>query len=614
MYVIATSGHVDHGKSSLVKALTGIDPDRLSEEKSRGMTIDLGFSWLKLANGNEVSIVDVPGHQKFIDNMVAGVGSIDLAVLVVAADESVMPQTIEHISILNLLQIKSGIIVLTKTDLVDKNWLELVRSDVLEVVEGTFLEEAPIVDVSVYNLDGIELLKSAIEKELNKVEIKSNVNRPRVFVDRSFSISGFGTIVTGTLLDGDIKVGDELRLVSTGLSARIRGIQTHKKSLQTASPGTRIAINLSGVSHNQINQRGEVLIAGDWLVSTIAIDVKLCVLPNISRPLKHNMFISFHSGTFEIVGRLRLLYKDIIMPGQNSFAQIKFNKPVSVIRGDKFIIRSSQVTLGGGEVIEVNVPRHKRNDQKVLDRLLVLESGSDNEIVEEFIKSNEPIQFDCIKDLSGLADINCILNQLLLERKIKNLDGYYFTFSWWEDLVGLAKRYLSSQHKKYPLRYGHSKESLRGVLDLAQDLFNSVIESLISSKVISEKNGLISIYNYKTIITGEQKGIIKDYIKFLETNPYSPSNDFNINTELLNKIIIENLVVKVSEKIVFSRSSYEFMLREIIKFLEVNREITIADVRDLFKTSRKYALSLMDYLDKQEVTKRIGDIRVLREN
>ena len=612
MHVIGTSGHVDHGKSSLVSILTGIDPDRLNEEKSRGMTIDLGFSWLKLSNGNEVSIVDVPGHQKFIDNMVAGIGSIDLAVLVVAADESVMPQTIEHISILDLLQVKLGIIVITKTDLADKNWLELVQGDILDVTKGTFLEKAPIVQVSSHNLDGINLLKSIIEEELSKVEPITNLDRPRVFIDRSFSMSGFGAVVTGTLVDGDIKIGDVVNFVSSGLTARIRGIQTHKKSLQIASPGTRVAINLSGISHNQINQRGEVLVVGDWLVSTIAVDVKLYALFNISKPLKHNMFINFHSGTFEIIGKLRLLSADSIMPGESSFAQIKFDKPVALVRGDKFIIRSNQITLGGGQVLEVNVPRHKKNDLKVSDRLSILESGSDNEIVSEFIQSNEPIKFDELKNLTGLSNINFILNELIIDKKIINIDGYHFTTSLWKYLVEKTNDYLSLMHKKYPLRDGHSKESLRGLLNLTQDFFNSIIKLLTTSKVIIDQNGLISTYGYKAIITEGQKNIIQDYIKFLEVDPYSPSSDFDINPELLNKIINENLVVKVSDKIVFSYSAYNFMIKEVTRFLRANGQITIADVRDLFKTSRKYALSLMDYLDKQQITKRLGDIRVLR--
>ena len=572
MHVIGTSGHVDHGKSSLVSILTGIDPDRLNEEKSRGMTIDLGFSWLKLSNGNEVSIVDVPGHQKFIDNMVAGIGCIDLAVLVVAADESVMPQTIEHISILDLLQVKLGIIVITKTDLADKNWLELVQGDILDVTKGTFLEKAPIVQVSSHNLDGINLLKSIIEEELSKVEPITNLDRPRVFIDRSFSMSGFGAVVTGTLVDGDIKIGDVVNFVSSGLTARIRGIQTHKKSLQIASPGTRVAINLSGISHNQINQRGEVLVVGDWLVSTIAVDVKLYALFNISKPLKHNMFINFHSGTFEIIGKLRLLSADSILPGESSFAQITF----------------------------------------VSDRLSILESGSDNEIVSEFIQSNEPIKFDELKNLTGLSNINFILNELIIDKKIINIDGYHFTTSLWKYLVEKTNDYLSLMHKKYPLRDGHSKESLRGLLNLTQDFFNSIIKLLTTSKVIIDQNGLISTYGYKAIITEGQKNIIQDYIKFLEVDPYSPSSDFDINPELLNKIINENLVVKVSDKIVFSYSAYNFMIKEVTRFLRANGQITIADVRDLFKTSRKYALSLMDYLDKQQITKRLGDIRVLR--
>ena len=612
MYVIGTSGHVDHGKSTLVKILTGIDPDRLYEEKIRGMTIDLGFSWLKLPNGTEVSIVDVPGHQKFIDNMVAGISYIDLAMLVIAADESVMPQTIEHISILKLLQIQLGIITITKTDLVDDNWLELVRGDIVDAVKGTFLEKAPIVEVSSYNLNGIELLKSKIEEELNKVEPTVNLNRPRVFVDRSFSMSGFGTVVTGTLVDGEIKIGDEMNFVSNGLSARVRGIQTHKKALQIASPGTRVAINLSGISHKNINQRGEVLISGDWISPTIAVDVKLYALSTIPRPLKHNMFINFHSGTFEVVGKLRLLDSEMLIAGNSVFAQIKFDKHVPLVKGDNFIIRSSQLTLGGGQVIEVNVSRHKKNDQNIINRLAVLESGFQDEIVLELIKSNQPIQIQQMKNLTGLANIDNILSILIESKKIIHLDGYYFLISWCDYLAEKVKKYLLLQYQKYPLRETHSKESLRGNLNLPQDIFNSVITLLTESEIIIEKNGLISLYGYKVTATEEQKKITQDYIDWLDSNPYSPSNDFEISSELLNKIIGENLVVKVSDKIVFSSSAYNHMLKEIIRFLEVNKKITIADVRDLFKTSRKYALSLMDYLDKQHITKRVGDIRILR--
>ena len=345
MYVVGTAGHVDHGKSTLVETLTGIDPDRLREEKERGLTIDLGFAWLKLPSGNEVSIIDVPGHERFVNNMLAGVGGIDLALLIVAADESVMPQTREHLAILDLLQIQRGMIVITKSDLVDEEIVELVGAEVEDVLEGTVLEGAPIMNVSAITGQGIPELVSAIDDMLQETQPKKDLGRPRLPIDRSFTITGFGTVVTGTLIDGDINVGQEVELILSGQRTRIRGIQTHKNKQDIAQPGTRVAANLIGVPHDNI-YRGEVLTTSGWLRPTTAMDVHLRVIPGAPHALRHNMFLTVHTGSSEVIARLRLLDSDTAEPGATTWAQLKLDSPLAVVKGDYFVIRSNQTTLG----------------------------------------------------------------------------------------------------------------------------------------------------------------------------------------------------------------------------------------------------------------------------
>ncbi|MCY3639204.1 MAG: selenocysteine-specific translation elongation factor, partial [Chloroflexi bacterium] len=311
MYVIGTAGHVDHGKSTLVEALTGIDPDRLREEKERGMTIDLGFAWLQLPSGNETSIVDVPGHERFVNNMLAGVGGIDLALLVVAADESVMPQTREHLAILDLLRVERGLVAVTKRDLVDEDWLELVIADVEDTLKGTMLESAAIYPVSAMTGEGLPELIAAIDAMLDDTPPKRDVGRPRLPIDRAFTISGFGTVVTGTLIDGKISTGQDVELVVAGKSTRIRGLQTHKKGQTEAQPGTRVAANIINISQDEV-ARGEVLTTEGWMRPTDAMDVRLRVIPDAPHALRHNMYITVHTGSSEVVGRLRLPERDVL--------------------------------------------------------------------------------------------------------------------------------------------------------------------------------------------------------------------------------------------------------------------------------------------------------------
>ncbi|MEW5749044.1 MAG: selenocysteine-specific translation elongation factor, partial [Candidatus Thermoplasmatota archaeon] len=396
MYVLGTAGHVDHGKSVLVQALTGIDPDRLPEEKVRGMTIDLGFAWLKLPSGREVSIIDVPGHERFIKNMLAGVGGIDLALLIVAADEGVMPQTKEHLYILDLLRVERGIVAITKKDLVDADWLELVASDIQETLKGTTLEKAPILAVSAPTGEGIPELKSAIDRVLDTAPPKRNIGRPRLPIDRVFTISGFGTVVTGTLVDGELTPGQEVEIVPAGLKARVRGLQTHKQKIEKAEPGSRVAANLSGVSTDEL-RRGYVVASPGWLRPTTVIDVKLRLLHSAGHPLRHNAMTSFHSGAAEAEARVRLLDSEELKPGGTAWAQLLLGESLAVVRGDPFIIRSTTETLGGGQVIDPHARRHRRFHKLTIGSLTAREKGAPEEVILNTLEAKGPL------DLQGLA-------------------------------------------------------------------------------------------------------------------------------------------------------------------------------------------------------------------
>ena len=368
MFVIGTAGHVDHGKSTLVKALTNIDPDRLPEEKEREMTVDLGFAWCTLPSGREISIVDVPGHERFIKNMLAGVGAIDLALLIVAADESVMPQTREHLAILDILQINRGLIVITKSDLVDEELVELVQAEIEDTVKGTCMEGRNVVSVSAYTGEGLDILKQAIDETLNETDVRQDLGRPRLPIDRCFSISGFGTVVTGTLIDGTLTVGQEVELATTGQRCRIRGLQSHKSHVDSTDPGVRLAVNLSGVPRQDIT-RGEIITVPGWLTATKRIDARLRMVKSAPHPLRHNHGVTFHLFTSETTARVRLLDTDKLEPDTEGWVQILLDESIPVVKGDFFVIRSAEETLGGGQIVEPYPRRrHRRFDSNVLEQ------------------------------------------------------------------------------------------------------------------------------------------------------------------------------------------------------------------------------------------------------
>ena len=620
MYVIGTAGHVDHGKSTLVQALTGIDPDRLREEKERGMTIDLGFAWLRLPNGNEVSIVDVPGHERFVNNMLAGVGGIDLALLVVAADESVMPQTREHLAILDLLGIKRGLVAITKRDLVDGDWLELVAADVDDLLKGTALEGAPVAAVSATTGEGLPELVSAIEDRLGETELRKDLGRPRLPVDRSFTISGFGTVATGTLIDGGLSVGQEIELVPFGRKTRVRGLQTHRQKVERALPGTRVAANLAGISKDEVS-RGDVLTNPGWLTPTTALDVHLKVIPDSPRPVRHNMYATVHTGSSETVARVRLLDKQKAEPGEWTWAQLKMDHPIAGVKGDYFVIRSSQTTLGGGSIVEPHARRHRRNHAPTLNHLAVMEKGSDREVILSSIAVAEPAEFRAIVERANLQPraAGSELSDMSAERLVVALGGdgigpgtSIYTAAGWAALSDRAASFLDGYHERFPLRKGAPKEELRNRLGMTSQVFGFALPRLEEDGVLVDEGPAVRRTDHVPRLSDAQQAQVDAYKRQLESSPYSPPTDSPLDAELLSVLADQEEVVKVNEAVVFAATAYKEMVDKVSAYIDENGEVTVGDVRDMFGTSRKYALALLDHMDQQRVTRRVGDARVLR--
>ena len=617
MFVIGTAGHVDHGKSTLIEALTGIDPDRLLEEKARGMTIELGFAWVTLPGGREVSVIDVPGHERFIKTMLMGAGGVDLALLIVAANEGVMPQTREHLAILDLLGIERGIVVLTKSDLVEPDWIELVTLDIEETLAGTTLEGSPVLPVSAVTGDGLDELLKTIDASLDEMPDKRDLGRPRLPVDRSFTISGFGTVVTGTLVDGTLRVGQEVELLPKGLKARIRGLQTHQAAEEVAFPGTRVAVNLGGVSHDEVS-RGDVLTTPSWLSAGDAIDVSLRLIPDAPRSIKHNATVTFHAGAAETPARIRLLAVDEMSPGDTSWAQIKLQDPMPVVKDDPFVIRDSNYTLGGGVVVEAQAKRHRRKHQPTLDRLGTLRQGSEADVLHSALASVEPATAKALATTANLADeaIGEQLKELVEDGLAVPLgDGQnqvFYSSSGWAQIAATATSAVSGYHASFPLRQGMPREELRSRLEMRAAVFNLVIDQLVTDSSIGDDGSAVRIPGHEPKLDDAQKQIADGYLKQLAENPYSPPTDRPIDPELIAALAEQGEVVRATEDVVFLKSAYDQMLDGVRKQAAESGHITITDVREMFGTSRKYTLALLEHLDRQQITRRVGDERVLR--
>ncbi len=619
MYVIGTAGHVDHGKSSLVKALTGIDPDRLQEEKDREMTIELGFAWLTLPSGREISVVDVPGHERFIKNMLAGVGGVDLAMLIVAADESVMPQTREHLAILDLLQVKRGLVVLTKSDTVDQDWIDLVKIEVEDVLQGTSLEGAPMAQVSAITGQGMPELLAQLDSMLGETTRREDLGRPRLAVDRSFVMTGFGTVVTGTLLDGSLAIGQEVELVPSGLKRRIRGLQSHQQKVESIGPGNRVAVNLANTTQDEA-ERGQVLTMPGWLRPTRIVDVRIRMIPSAPNPIKHNLGVTFYTGTSESFARVRLLDVAELKPGQEGWAQIHLAEPLAMVKGDYFVLRSSQWTLGGGQVIDPDPSRHRRFQQGVLEKLEVMAEGSPENLLLKALETAEPAGLTALGRTANLAADQTIElvtslvesgDVIVLGSDVTDRNTMVMTTVGWARLMSQIDTTVQAYHEANPLRTGLPREELRNRLKLSQAVFTSVLSLLAEQGVIVEAGSAVRSPDHEVTLSLEQEKSASGYVAALERDPYSPPTDNALDPALLAVLTERGNVVRINDSIVFATSAYSEMLGRIVDHLQTKGAITVADVRDAFGTSRKYALPLLEYLDQQKITRRNGDERVL---
>ena len=621
MYVIGTAGHVDHGKSTLVKALTNIDPDRLPEEKEREMTLDLGFAWMELPSGREISIVDVPGHERFIKNMLAGVGAIDLAMLIVAADESVMPQTREHLAILDILQIPKCLVVITKTDLVDEEMVELVMAEVEDALEGTSFQGCPMVGVSAYTGDGLPELQEHIDSILDDTQPRRDLGRPRLPVDRSFSITGFGTVVTGTLIDGVLAVGQEVELTPSGRRARIRGLQTHKNKVDHSEPGVRLAVNLSGISRGDA-ERGETLTIAGWLRPTRRLDARLKMVAGAPHPLRHNTGVTFHLFTSETNARIRLLDTDRLDPGAEGWVQILLSEPLPMVKGDYFVVRSAEDTLGGGQVVDASPRRrHRRFNPDVVEQLMMLDQGTGEDILLSLAEQYGPCDLTTLSQRSNLPEDEVAQrsaqlandgHMVVLGELGAEADAVVFSAQSWNILKSKIFVALQTYHNQFPLRRGVPVQEVRSRLGLSQPVSQRVLARLTGEDYLVEEGPYLRLPDHQVTLSDEMEAQASAYLKALEGEPYSPPSDRPVDAELLAVLVERGQVVKVNESVVFASSAYREMSEKIVDHLKSQGTITVGEARTMFNTSRKYILPLLEHLDQQQITRRVGDERVLR--
>ncbi len=618
MYVIGTAGHVDHGKSTLVRALTGIDPDRLAEEKAREMTIDLGFAWLKLGE-EEVGVVDVPGHRDFIENMLAGVGGIDLALFVVAADEGVMPQTREHLAILDLLEVQSGVVALTKIDMIDDpEWLELVTLDLQTALAGTVLADAPVVPVSARTGKGLEALKAVLWERLQTTPPRLDVGQARLPVDRVFTLSGFGTVVTGTLLDGRFHLGDAVEIQPSGLKGRIRGLQTHKTKLETARPGSRVAINLTGIDRDQV-KRGQVIARPGSLSSTLLLDASYRHLPDADAPLKHHMEVKLFVGATEVLARVRLLGATQLEAGETGWIQLALLEPIAAGKGDRFILRrpSPGSTIGGGKLLDVHPGRrHRRFQPEVVERLKTLAQGSPAELLLQRLARLGAVNQTTLLKEAGMGETAVsALQELESTGQVVRLEPFLLTQNGWGQLVDRAMALLQKYHREFPLRLGLPREELRSRLKLNTAVFNAFLSKTTQDGLFKEQGTWVGAATHQITFTPQQETAVQTLLRRLKAaGIHSPSVKeckTAVGEEVYQAMVELGQLRPLNEDVVYASAEYEQWVGQIKQYLRQNGRINAAQTRDLFNTSRKYAIALLEHLDILKITRRVGDDREL---
>lgn len=629
--IIGTAGHVDHGKTALVRAMTGVDTDRLKEEKERGISIELGFTCLNLPGGRRAGIVDVPGHERFIKNMLAGAGGFDLVLLVIAADEGVMPQTREHMDIIQLLQVKKGIVVLTKCDLVDDEWLDLVKEDVKDFLQGTVLEDAPVALVSAVTKKGIPELLELIGQAVEKVTPKAGQGQPRLPVDRVFTITGFGTVVTGTLLSGVIKVGEMVEVQPEGLSARVRTVQVHGERVEAAEAGQRVAVNLAGLEAEQIG-RGSIVAGPGMIKPSQRLDVRLQLLKSAVRPLKNRTRVRFYLGTRETLGRVILLDREELAPGSVVYAQVVLEDRTVPVKGDRFVIRSYSPmrTIGGGAVIDPAPKRkHKRFREEVLEALSTREKGNPAEIVKLYLDANSNVHLPAeVAASTGLQEKEVMEAAAALaegkEVKLISGDGKQYLVStavytrWLEDIKTLAISY----HREFPLRDGYPKEEIRSrkFPQLSAKVFQLVLLEMEKEGTLEVLPKVVAVKGFATGPDQQLKEQIQQISRIMGESAFLPpswaelSNTIGFSetkgAELLQYLLRTGEMVKVTEDLYFQGEVLQEAISKVTAYLSEHGEITVGELRDLLKTSRKYALPLLEYFDREKLTRRVGDKRL----
>jgi selenocysteine-specific elongation factor len=627
--VVGTAGHIDHGKTSLVKALTGTDTDRLPEEKARGITIDLGFAFLEEPDGLTIEIVDVPGHERFIKNMLAGVGGIDLAMLVIAADEGVMPQTREHFAICSLLHIQSGLVVLTKTDLVEPDWLELVREDIAGLARGTFLAGGPIVAVSAKTGEGIAELRAALRELAARVPSRGTDQLPRLPIDRVFTIKGFGTVITGTLMAGRLRVDERVEVFPAGVQAKIRGLQTHSRTVTESSAGQRTAVNLQGVERAAV-ERGNVLGLAGTLAPSVLVDGALELLPDAPRPVKTRDRVRVHTGTSEIMARVLLLDRQELAPGQSAFARFRLEAPLVALPGDRFVIRSysPMVTIGGGTLLDIAPPRFKLKAPAHLAHVRLLAEGSPDTIVEEHVRHAGGAGVR-VGPLSGRVPfgperLRGLLDALQSGGRVVAIDRDWFVHP--ESLTrlrGLAVAALEQFHRASPLRPGMSREELRGRAGAADErVFAHLLTALEAEGVVRADRDKVRLASHEVRLTAEQRKaadrLEQDFLSAAAAPP-SPEEALaraglsgDEEHELFQVLVEARKLVRVKESLYFHAQALDAIQDKLVTMLRERKEIGPGDIKDLLGISRKYAIPLLEFFDSRRVTTRVGERRVLR--
>ncbi len=622
MRVIGTAGHVDHGKSALVAALTGTHPDRLKEEKERQMTIDLGFGWITLPKTGQVGIVDVPGHRDFIENMLAGVGGIDAAILVIAADEGVMPQTREHLSILDILQVHTGVVALTKIDLIpDQDWLDLVEADIRSVLLGTILQDVPIHRVSSRTGQGLPGFIQALDDLLQDQPARPDLGRPRLPVDRVFTMPGFGTVVTGTLSDGSLSTGDPIQLLPSEMTGRIRGLQAHNQKEETALPGSRTAINITGLDVSQV-RRGEVVTHPGQYVPTQRLDVLFRLLPDVSSPLRHHTEVKFFIGTSETVADVRLIGTETLAPGEQAWLQLNLHAPVVALRGDRYILRrpSPGETLGGGIVVDPHPKkRHKRFDASVIAALESLSHGSPADVLLQAALALGPAPTTDVITRSRLDQpaSQMALQELLASGQLLALEDILVTVSQWSVLKKNLVESLAAYHKEYPLRRGMPREELKSRLKIQPRFFNLALARLDADGDIQEFPKWIALPGHTVRFSPFQQVKVDQLLTAFASNPATPPSvkecQALVGEDVFAALVEAGLLVPVSSEVVFRKEDYDGMREKVQQAISSRGRITLAEVRDLLSASRKYVQALLEHLDAIGVTVREGDYRRMRK-